>query len=215
MRAFGHGDRVFVVQPVEYAQPLCEAAVVRFILFPEELGDFDKRERFLVVEHLVLFVFVADAVAVVGGFGGTVEHLEADEVQVAEVVAVALDAACDHVLRGVVNQAAPESGVVDMLHFEHDAVLALVLGHDVRDDVFRERVRDGGIFEGDVVDAVEAVELEHRVKEIHSNRFVFGNPEKQLKDVVVVDIDVIVIFSVLCDAGGDITPRPCSFRKYP
>ena len=75
------------VDAVEYAQPLRETAVVRLVLFPKELGDFDKRERFLVVEHLVLFVLVADAVAVVGGFGGTVEHLEADEVQVAKIVA--------------------------------------------------------------------------------------------------------------------------------
>ena len=108
-----------------------------------------------------------------------------------------------------------------MLHFEHDAVLALVLGHDVRDDVFRERVRDGGIFEGDVVDAVEAVELEHRVKpfgklrDLHFTDLVTYQRLLSLskhKDVVVVDIDVIVIFSVLCDAGGDITPGLFRFR---
>jgi hypothetical protein len=57
-----------------------------------------------------------------------------------------------------------------------------------------------------LIDAVGTVELEHSVEEIHCNRFVFGSPEKQLEDAVVVDIDVIVNFLVLCDASGDITP---------
>ena len=206
MRAFGHGDRAFVVDAVEHAQPLCEAAVVFFVLVFQELGDFDKRNRLLVVEHLVLFVLEPDAMAVVGGIGETVEHLEADEVQVAELVAVALDATCNDVLRGVVNQAALERVVIDMLHFEHDAVPVLIVNHDVRDDVFCKRVREGGIHEGNLIDAVGTVELEHSVEEIHCNRFVFGSPEKQLEDAVVVDIDVIVNFLVLCDAGGDVTP---------
>ncbi len=94
MRAFGHGDRAFVVQSVEYAQPLRETAVVRLVLVLQELGDFDKRNRLLVVEHLVLFVLETDAMAVVGGIGESVEHLETDEVQVAEIVVVALDCAC-------------------------------------------------------------------------------------------------------------------------
>ena len=153
--------------------------------------------------------------AVIGRIGESVEHLETDEVQVAELVVVALDAACNHVLRGVVNQATLEGLVIDMLHFEHDAVLALVECHDVRGDAFRESVREEGIHEGEVFDAVAAVELEHRVEEIHGDRFVFASPEEQLEDVVVVDIDVVVNFSVLCDAGGDAPPDLVRFRNVP
>ena len=153
--------------------------------------------------------------AVIGGVGESVEHLEADEVQVAEIVVVALDAACNHVLRGVVNQATLESVVIDMLHFEHDAVLTLIQSHDVRGDAFCERVREGGIHEGEVFDAVAAVELEHRIEQIDGERLVFGSPEEQLEDVIVVDVDIVVNFSVLCNAGGDAAPDLVRFRNVP
>ena len=211
MRAFGHGDRAFVVQSVEYAEPLREATVVFFVLVLQELGDFDKRDCLLVVEHLVFLVLQPDAMAVIGRFGVSIEHLETDEVQVAKIVVVALDAACNHVLRGVVNQPALESVVIDMLNFKHDTILTLVERHDIRGDALAKRVREGGIHEGDVFDAVGAVELEHRVEEIDSDRFVFRSPEKQLEDVVVVDIDVIVNFSILRNAGGDIASCPVRF----
>ncbi len=213
MRAFGHKNRAFAVDAVKYTQPLRETTIVRRVLDLQELGDFDKGDGLLVVEDFVFVVPEPEAMAVIGRIGVPVEHLEADKVQVAEVIVIALDAACNHVLRGVVNQAALERVVIDMLHFEHDAVLTLIQCHDVRSDAFRERVREGWVNESEVFDAVAAVELEHRVEQIDGERLVFASPEKQLKDVVVVDIDIIVNFSVLCNAGVDTASGLARFRN--
>ncbi len=83
----------------------------------------------------------------------------------------------------------------------------------IRGDAFCERVREGGINEGEVFDAVATVEFERRVEQIDDERLVFASPEKQLKDVVVVDIDIIVNFSVLCNAGGDTASGLARFRN--
>ena len=213
MRAFGHKNRAFAVDAVKYTQPLRETAIVRRVLVLQELGDFDKGDGLPVVEDFVFVVPEPEAMAVIRRIGVPVEHLEADKVQVAEVLVIALDAACNHMLRGVVNKAALEGVVIDTLHFEHDAVLTLIQCHYIRGDAFCERVREGGINEGEVFDAVATVEFEHRVEEINGNGFVFRSPEKQLKDVVVVDIDIIVNFSVLCNAGGDAASDLARFRN--
>ena len=204
LRPLRNGDWPLVVQSVEHAQPLGKAAVVGFESVLQELGNLYQGDGLLLVELLVVLVLEADRVQVVLPFRETDEHLEADQVQVLQVVGTPPRKACDRVLRGVVHQAAVERLVLDVLDLQHDAVRALVLGHDIRDGALGERPGKFLVHEGEVLDAVAPVKVERRVEEVYRDRLVLGNPEEHLDDRVVVDVDVLVALAVFCDACGNI-----------
>lgn len=101
---------------------------------------------------------------VVRRFREPVEHLEADEVQVSELVIFAFNTACNGVFCRVKYEPVPIRIAADMLHFQHDAIQVLVFCHDIRRDVLTERGCDGRVYERDTFDTVSAVKLENGVK---------------------------------------------------
>ena len=138
-------------------------------------------------------------------FGEPVEHLETHEVQVAQVVVVALSAARDRMLCSIEDEPVGECPIVHMLDFEYDTVLVPVMHHDVRRDFLAERARHSRVFKGDVVDAVASVEIEDGVEEVYRNPFVFWIAEEHLEGGIVVDVYVLVFFAVFRNAGRNVS----------
>ena len=202
---------MFLVDAVNHAEPLREHAVVRFVATLQELGDFDKRNRLLLVEFLVFLVLEAHVMPVVARFGKPVEHLEANEVQVAQVVVVALAAGRDRMLGRVEDEPVGEGIILHMLHFQNDTVLVSVVHHDIRGDFLAESAGHCGIREGEMVDTVAPVKVEDGIEKIYGNPLVFGIAEEKLEDGVVVDVDIRVLLAVLRDAGGNVATLPVGF----
>ena len=65
-----------------------------------------------------------------------------------------------------------------------------------------------------MLDAVAPVKVKRRVEKVHRNWLVLGNPEEQLDDSVIVDIDVLVAFLVFCDACGNITALLVDLKDF-
>ena len=107
-------------------------------------------------------------------------------------------------LRGVVYQAAIERFVLDVLNLQNDAVRALILGHDIRKGTLGDRSGKFLVHESEMLDTVTPVKVKSRIEKVYCNGFILGNPEKQLDDGVVIDVDVFVAFAVFRDASGNI-----------
>ena len=153
-----------VVQSVDYAEPLCDSAVVAGEAPFQEFGNFDKRDSLFVVEFFVFLILETNAVPVIRRLGETIEHLETDEVQILQSVAFSFDTACNGVLCRIKNQACVVRIVFDMLYFEHNPVETLVGCHDVRGDAFTECVGQSGVDVGEVVDAIASDESKNCIQ---------------------------------------------------
>ena len=148
---------------------------------------------------------------VIAGLRETVKHLKADEIQVAKPVIIPLDTTCDCMFSCIKNQAAIIRFVFDMLNFEHDAFLTLVERHDIRGDALANRFRESRVHERDSFNAITAIKLQHCIEKIYRNRLVFRISEKNLKNIVVINVHVFIAFIVLRDTSGNVTSVLVSF----
>ena len=87
-----------------------------------------------------------------------------------------------------------------MLNFQNDAFKTLVFCNNIRGCRFAESAIYGWVYEGEVVDAVSSIQLENCVQKVCCHFHVFGISENYLENRVVVNIGVLVFFTVFHNA---------------
>ena len=113
--------------------------------------------------------------------------------------------ACHGAFCDVVDEPVVVGVALYMLDFHHDALKVLALYNHVRDDRLAQGSFHCGVHEGELVDAVAAIQLEYGVQEVRRDVHVFGVAEDLLEDGVVVYVDELVPLAVFCDTGGGVS----------
>ena len=141
---------------------------------------------------------------VILGIRETIEHLQTDEVQVPQPVAISTRLTCNSVLRRIKHQTITICFVFNMLHFQNNTFQTLIFGHNIRGCCLDKGPIYCRIHKSEVVNAISAIQLENGIQKTCRHPHVFWISKQHFENGIVVDIDVFIFFTILHNALVDI-----------
>ena len=203
-RVIRHRHGTFPIHTVNDSKPLSQHAIVSIVFALQKFRDFDKRKRLLLVKILVLLIFESDRVQIISRLRESVKHLQADQIQIAQIISLSLHEICNRMLCGIKHEAASKAFVFNMLHLQHNPFQTLSGHYDIRCNALAKRPGLRRIYKVEMLQAIASMKAKDRIQKIYRDRLVFRSAEKHLENVVVINVDILVTFLVFCDTLRDI-----------